>query len=372
MAPNADQSISMDIRQKAGVSFAASLTFEDIHHSYYSEPVLCGIDLVVAPGEVLCLLGPSGSGKTTLLRLAAGIEVQSQGRLLLNGREIATPDKALPPEKRGIGLMFQDFALFPHMTILDNTKYGLTALSADEAEKQAVLSLRRVGLEPYQSVYPHVLSGGEQQRAALARAIAPRPSVLLMDEPFSGLDSRLKEVVRSDTLSILREARATSLIVTHDADEAMQMADRIALLKDGRLVQVGTGRDLYQNPVDLFTASFFSDLNVLPAIAKSGRAETCLGVVDATGFSDGTKLDVAIRHSGVMVDINVDDTGAGGMPARIITRRFIGRLEQLQLAVSDTDNLIHASIRAGKLPPSVSDVFLKINDQDVFLFETSL
>ncbi|WP_162652339.1 ABC transporter ATP-binding protein [Lentilitoribacter sp. Alg239-R112] len=366
MAPNSDKSISMDIRQKAGVSFAASLTFENIHHSYHSEPVLCGIDLTVKPGEVMCLLGPSGSGKTTLLRLAAGIEVQSQGRLLLNGQEIANPKKALPPEKRGIGLMFQDFALFPHMTILDNTKFGLTALSADEAEKQAILSLRRVGLEQYQNAYPHLLSGGEQQRAALARAIAPRPSVLLMDEPFSGLDSRLKEVVRSDTLSILREARATSIIVTHDADEAMQVADRIALLKDGKLVQVGTGRDLYQTPKDLFTASFFSDLNVLSATTKSGKVDTPVGVVDAAKFADGIKLDVAIRHSGVMVD-----TKAGGMPARIITRKFVGRLEQLQLAVSGTDNLIHASIRAGNLPQSASDVFLKINDQDVFLFESS-
>lgn len=365
MAPNSDQSISTDIRQKAGVSFAASLTFEDIHHSYHSEPVLCGIDLTVEPGEVLCLLGPSGSGKTTLLRLAAGIEVQSQGRLLLNGREIANPKRALPPEKRGIGLMFQDFALFPHMTILENTKFGLTALSADQAEKQAVLSLRRVGLEQHQDAYPHLLSGGEQQRAALARAIAPRPSVLLMDEPFSGLDSRLKEVVRSDTLSILREARATSIIVTHDADEAMQMADRIALLKDGKLVQLGTGRDLYQDPIDLFTASFFSDLNILSATVKSGKADTPLGSVDAARFADGTNLDVAIRHSGIMVDAKM-----GGVPARIITRRFVGRLEQLQLAVSGTDNLIHASIRAGNLPPAASDIFIKINDQDIFLFET--
>ncbi|MEP3197726.1 MAG: ABC transporter ATP-binding protein [Lentilitoribacter sp.] len=360
-----DPNLIKDTKQKTGVSFAASLEFSNVHHEYNGKETLHGISLTVEPGEVLCLLGPSGSGKTTLLRIAAGIEGQTQGSLFLNGQEICSPKSSLPPEKRGIGLMFQDFALFPHMTLLENAKFGLTALSSAQAKDQALLALKRVGLERYADAYPHLLSGGEQQRAALARAIAPRPAVLLMDEPFSGLDSRLKDAIRSDTLSILREARATSIVVTHDAEEAMQMADRIALLRDGKLVQVGTARELYEQPNDLFTASFFSDLNVLHGTVKNGQVETALGQFDATRFNDGTKLDVALRHSGITVAKD-----KGDLVARVVTRRFMGRLEQLSLAIPGSEELISASVRVGHLGSSATDIELKIDKRDVFLFES--
>ena len=219
---------------------------------------------------MLCLLGPSGSGKTTLLRIAAGIEPQTLGRVLLNDREIAGPSVFLPPEQRSIGLVFQDFALFPHLTILDNVRFGLTALSREEARREAHIALSRVGLEHHANSFPHVLSGGEQQRVALARALAPRPAVLLMDEPFSGLDSRLKDTVRAETLAILRESRATAIVVTHDAEEAMRLGDRIALLKSGRLVQAGRAEELYLKPADLFVAGFFSELNVFESRVRGG------------------------------------------------------------------------------------------------------
>ena len=220
-------------RRTAGVTFAARLSFEDIRHGYHGRETLRGVSLTAEPGEVLCLLGPSGSGKTTLLRIAAGIEAQLSGRLLLNDREVAGPSVFVPPEQRGIGLMFQDFALFPHISVVENVRFGLTAMPAREGISEAMAALERVGLAHCAQKYPHALSGGEQQRVALARALAPRPGVLLMDEPFSGLDSRLKDTVRADTLAILRETRATAVVVTHDAEEAMRMADRIALLRDG-------------------------------------------------------------------------------------------------------------------------------------------
>ncbi|MET0941807.1 MAG: ABC transporter ATP-binding protein, partial [Mesorhizobium sp.] len=186
-------------RVTAGVTFAARLSFDRINHAFGPRnQTLRDISLSAEPGEVLCLLGPSGSGKTTLLRIAAGIERQTTGRVLMNDEEIAGPSVFLPPEKRSIGLVFQDFALFPHLTLLDNVRFGLTALSRDEARREAMIALSRVGLEHYAGSYPHILSGGEQQRVALARALAPRPSVLLMDEPFSGLDSRLKDTVRAE------------------------------------------------------------------------------------------------------------------------------------------------------------------------------
>src|SRR5690349_474202 len=264
-------------RGKAAVTFAARLTFEDVSRRFGEGLALDHVSLDIAPGEIVCLLGPSGCGKTTLLRIAAGVERPSGGRVLIDNQEVAGPNRFVPPEKRGVGLMFQDFALFPHLSILDNVAFGLKSLTRSEAKAEAFTALERVGLGHYASEYPHILSGGEQQRVALARAIAPRPSVLLMDEPFSGLDPRLRESVRAETLDILRRSRATSIVVTHDAEEAMRMGDRIALLKDGRLVQVGTAEELYNSPASLFAAGFFSEVNIFEARALNGAVDTPLG-----------------------------------------------------------------------------------------------
>ncbi|MCL6707946.1 ABC transporter ATP-binding protein [Pseudomonas sp. R2.Fl] len=351
-------------RRSAAVTFAARLSFEDIRHSYHGKPTIQGVSLTAEPGEVLCLLGPSGSGKTTLLRIAAGIEAQTSGRLLINDREVAGPDLFLPPEKRGIGLMFQDFALFPHMTILKNVQFGLTALPAKEAAAEAMAALDRVGLTRYAQSYPHVLSGGEQQRVALARALAPRPGVLLMDEPFSGLDSRLKDTIRADTLAILRDTRATAIVVTHDAEEAMRMADRIALLRDGRLVQVGTADELYRRPNDLFAAAFFSEINVFSAVVRGGRVETPLGAVSAGGRKDGDSVSVAVRLSCVEVLRE-----GGAIPARILSRRFLGVVEMLNLAIPGCDYPIRARIRADLLPSGLRDVTVNVKPHDILVFE---
>lgn len=353
-------------RVSAGVTFAARLSFENITHSFDNgAAALHGISLSAEPGEVLCLLGPSGSGKTTLLRIAAGIEAQSTGRILLNDKEIAGPSVFLPPEQRSIGLVFQDFALFPHLTILDNVRFGLTALSREEARREAMIALSRVGLEHYAHSYPHVLSGGEQQRVALARAIAPRPAVLLMDEPFSGLDSRLKDSVRAETLDILRRSRATAIVVTHDAEEAMRMGDRIALLKDGRLMQMGSAEDLYQKPADLFVAGFFSELNVFEVRARAGMADTPAGRVSAKGFADGASVTVAVRLSG----FDVSET-EGHTQARILARRYLGVVELLDLALPGTDRPVRARVRCGALSSRARDIFLSLRPSDVLVFET--
>src|SRR3990170_6183732 len=266
-------------RGKAAVTFAARLTFEDVSRRYGHTLALDRVSLDIEPSEILCLLGPSGCGKSTLLRVAAGVERPSSGRILLDGQEVAGPNRFVPPEKRGIGLMFQDFALFPHLTILDNVAFGLNSLTRSEAKAEAHAALERVGLSHYAGEYPHILSGGEQQRVALARAIAPRPSVLLMDEPFSGLDPQLREKMREETLAILHETRATSIVVTHDAEEAMRRGDRVALLRKGRVVQSGSAVDLYRSPKDILAARTFSDLNELTALVEAGSAATPLGRV---------------------------------------------------------------------------------------------
>jgi len=353
-------------RTTAGVTFAARLDFEDICHSFTpGTETLTDLSLVAEPGEVLCLLGPSGSGKTTLLRIAAGIEPQTTGRVLLNGREIAGPSVFLPPESRSIGLVFQDFALFPHMTILDNVRFGLTALSGGEARKEALIALSRVGLESYATSYPHVLSGGEQQRVALARALAPRPAVLLMDEPFSGLDSRLKDSVRAETLAILRESRATAIVVTHDAEEAMRMGDRIALLRDGRLVQAGRAEDLYLRPANLFVAGFFSELNVFEGQVRKGVADTPLGTIDASSLPDGAQAKIAVRTTGFDVSESV-----GSIEARIISRRYLGVVELLELAIPGVEIPVRARVRCGALSSKARDIWLSLRPSDVLLFET--
>ena len=350
----------------AGVSFAARLTFDRISHEFSpSAATLHDVSLAAEPGEVLCLLGPSGSGKTTLLRIAAGIEPQTRGTVTLNDREIAGPNVFLPPEKRSIGLVFQDFALFPHMTILDNVRFGLTALSREEARREALISLSRVGLEHYAGAYPHILSGGEQQRVALARAIAPRPAVLLMDEPFSGLDSRLKDSVRAETLEILRRSRVTSIVVTHDAEEAMRMGDRIALLRDGRLVQVGTAEELYNRPADLFSAGFFSELNVFQVRAAGGMVETPLGRFAAKHIGDGAPASVAVRLSG----FDVSETH-GETAARVLSRRFLGVVELLELAVPGIETPVRARVRCGALSAAAREIWLTVRRADVLVFES--
>ncbi|MDX3925447.1 MAG: ABC transporter ATP-binding protein [Shinella sp.] len=364
MASDPSGSNDIEARRASAVTFAARLAFEDIHHSYHGKETIRGISLSAEPGEVLCLLGPSGSGKTTLLRIAAGIEAQASGRVLLNDREIAGPSVFLPPEKRGVGLMFQDFALFPHMSVLDNVRFGLTAMAKADAAAEAQLALERVGLSHYAEKYPHVLSGGEQQRVALARALAPRPAVLLMDEPFSGLDSRLKDSIRADTLAILRESRATAIVVTHDAEEAMRMGDRIALLKDGNLVQVGTAEELYLAPKNIFAAAFFSEINEFSGQVRAGVVETPLGNVPGRNFSDGQKVRVAVRLSGLHVSEN-----AGRLPARILSRRFLGVVELLTLAIPGWDQPVRARIRADQLSHGLREVTLSVNERDILVFE---
>jgi iron(III) transport system ATP-binding protein len=351
-------------RGKAGVSFAARLTFEDVSRRYGETLALDHVSLDIAPSEILCLLGPSGCGKSTLLRVAAGVERPSAGRILLDGQEVAGPNAFVPPEQRGIGLMFQDFALFPHLTIRDNVAFGLRSLGRGEARSEARAALERVGLAHYAGEYPHILSGGEQQRVALARAIAPRPSVLLMDEPFSGLDPQLREKMREETLAILHETRATSIVVTHDAEEAMRMGDRVALMRKGRIVQTGKALDLYRAPKDIFAARAFSDLNELAARVEVGSAATPLGRFGADGLADGTEAIVCVRQRGVRLLRSGE-----GVPGRVLDARFLGDVALVEIAVEGLDAPLLARIRESDVPPLGSEIGVGVDSGAVLVFE---
>jgi len=349
--------------KRAGAAFAARLTFESVERRYGDQMALAGVSLDMAPGEILCLLGPSGCGKTTLLRIASGIEKPSAGRVLISGREVAGPSRFVPPEQRHVGLMFQDFALFPHLTILDNVAFGLKLLPRPEAYREARQVLARVGMLRHAEKYPHVLSGGEQQRVALARAIVPRPAVMLMDEPFSGLDVHLRERLQEETVAILRETRATSIIVTHHPEEAMRLADRIAVMRRGRLVQVGRARDLHRNPADLFVARLFSEINEVPWTVEGGALRTPVGTFSVPDIAEGEPAVLCLRQRAIALV-----APGQGLPARVVRVKPLGDAALLDLAVEGFEGLLRARIRESELPESDSEVAVRIDPDRVLVF----
>jgi iron(III) transport system ATP-binding protein len=349
-------------RARTPAAIAARLTYQGVTHRYGVNEAVRDFSLDIAPGEIVSLLGPSGCGKTTLLRLAAGVERPSTGSIRINEREVAGGSFE-PPERRGVGLMFQDFALFPHLTNLANVMFGLKSMPKAEAEREARLALDRVGLARYADLYPHMLSGGEQQRVALARAVAPRPSVLLMDEPFSGLDTRLRHQVRGDILNVLRESRVTCVIVTHDAEEAMLLADRIALMRSGRLVQDGEPHTLYREPVDLFAARFVCELNEVRATVRDGVAESAVGRFPAPDLPEGSAAVVAIRPQGI--SLRPVGSGLGG---RLVSRRFLGEIELLEIAVNGVEEPLRARVRSPVYPGPGSAVGVAIDPTEVLVF----
>ncbi len=349
---------------RAVTTFAASLTFEAVERRYGSITALAGVSLDVAPGEVVCLLGPSGCGKTTLLRIASGIEKPSGGRVLISGREVAGPNRFVPPEQRQVGLMFQDFALFPHLTILDNVAFGLKSLQRADAVKEARAVLARVGMLRHADAFPHVLSGGEQQRVALARAIVPRPAVMLMDEPFSGLDVHLRERLQEETLSLLRETRATSIIVTHQPEEAMRIADRIAVMRRGRLVQVGRARDLHRNPADLFVARLFSEINEVPWVVEGTALRTPVGTFVVPELADGDRAVLCIRQRAIELS-----PAGEGLPARIVRVKPLGDAVLVELAVQGFEALLRARVRESELPNRrETEIGVRIDPDRVLVF----
>ena len=346
-------------------AIAARLTYQGITHRYGALEAVSDFSLDIAPGEIVSLLGPSGCGKTTLLRLAAGVERPSAGRILIAQREVAGGTFE-PPERRNVGLVFQDYALFPHLTNLANVMFGLKSLPRAEAEREARAALDRVGLARYADAYPHMLSGGEQQRVALARAVAPRPSVLLMDEPFSGLDRRLRDEVRAETIHVLRESHVTCVIVTHDAEEAMRMADRVALMRAGRLVQVGTPEDIYRAPADLFAARFFCELNEVPATVHDGIATSALGRFPAPDLPDGAAAIVAVRPQGISLRLP-----GQGLAGQLMSRRSLGEVELLELTVNGATEPLMARVRERVYAPPKSAVGVAIDPAEVLVFAAS-
>lgn len=342
------------------------LELTGVSHRYGDVPSVNGLDLAVRPGEVVCLLGPSGCGKTTALRIAAGLEPVMEGSVRVDGAIVSKPGSTVPPEDRNLGLVFQDYALFPHLTIAENVAFGLSGGSKGEARVAEVLE--RVGMSDYAKAYPHELSGGQQQRVALARALAPEPHGILMDEPFSGLDARLRESVRDRTLHLLKSAGAAVLMVTHDAEEAMHMADRIVVMRDGHVEQEGPPDALYLNPVNGFVAGFFGDINRIPVKISDGGAATPLGPFPAGDLPNGTDAEVVIRPEALRLG-EVDENAPGRV--KVLASRMLGRTSLIHLCTcvaSDQEVHLHARVPGRYLPPEGAIQSVELDSSQVFVF----
>ena len=330
------------------------------------------LSLSISPGQVTCLLGPSGCGKSTALRLIAGVERQDSGSIWVDGAMISGPGRNQPPEVRGIGLMFQDFALFPHLTVAENVAFGL---NGPGKAAQVANMLDRVDLAGHGRRYPHQLSGGEQQRVALARALVPGPGIMLMDEPFSGLDDRLRDGVRDATLDILKDTGAAVLLVTHEPTEAMRVADEIALMRGGTIIQTGAPYTIYSNPVDLKAAAFFSDVNVLTARVNGALCDTPFGQFLVPGVADGCDVAIAIRPQHVGVDFDRGGKGpnptlATGTPARGLVERarFIGRESLVEFRMDHDGSTMKATVPSVFLPEAGRPLWLTIRRDRCFVF----
>jgi iron(III) transport system ATP-binding protein len=350
------------------------LEIKNLMRRYDGRHVVNNVSLRVMPGHVTCLLGPSGCGKSTTLRMIAGVEMQDSGEIWVDGKLVCDTVYRVPPERRHIGLMFQDFALFPHLSVAQNVAFGL---SGDKAAKSARVGelLERVGLSRYLNAYPHELSGGEQQRVALARALAPRPGIMLMDEPFSGLDNRLRDGIRDETLEILREQDTAVLLVTHEPEEAMRMADEIALMRDGRIVQQGAPYNVYNAPVDRSAMAFFSEVNVIRGRVRGSLVDTPFGQFLSPGAYEGSEVEIVIRPQHIKIDFDRHGRGPNptpqdGTPARGVVERarFMGSESLVEFRMDHDGSLLKATVPNVFLPKPGKALWLMIRRDRCFLF----
>jgi len=321
-----------------------SLSLRHISHRYGERLAVEDVGLDVAAGEIFCLLGPSGCGKSTTLRIAAGLEILQSGEVHIGGKLVAGEGNSLPPEARRVGMVFQDHALFPHLKVRENIAFGLSHLPAREQAAVAALWAERLSLTRHLDVYPHSLSGGEQQRVALARAMAPQPAVMLLDEPFSSLDNRLRDRIRDETVALLQQSHTPTLLVTHDPEEAMRMADRIGIMQDGRLVQVDTPEQVYARPTSPFAMRFLAETNELPGRVQNGALHTPWGAVAAPGLAEGAAALAMFRPESLQLQ---SSERADAPVFRVIRDRALGAFRRVEVTLPDKPE----TMLVARLPP---------------------
>ncbi len=325
-------------------------------------PAVRNISIAAREGEILCLLGPSGCGKTTILRAIAGFEPVRSGQIFLSGRLVSSPGQMTPTEERHVGMVFQEYALFPHLRVQDNIAFGLRHLSRSERKTRVQDMLRLIGLEGFERRYPHELSGGQQQRVALARALVQNPVVLLLDEPFSNLDPDMASRMRQDLHDLLHRTKTTTVLVTHDHDEAFALADRIAVLNQGRLEQFDTPETIYHMPASPFVADFVGQADFIPGTVSNGMVHTELGEFSNTlECEDGTAVVVMIRPD----DIHLVPTK--GASSHVIARQFRGS-ENLYAVSLPSGQIVHSSQGSTSVYQEGTPVELRVLASHTVLF----
>jgi iron(III) transport system ATP-binding protein len=323
--PARDVSAFEPIAMEDGASAAPpAIACRGVHKAFGAVEAVAGVDLVVPAGSLTAVLGPSGCGKTTLLRLVAGFERPDAGAIAIGARPVAGDGAYVAPERRRVGMVFQDYALFPHLDVAGNVAYAL-GRRPDRARVEALLEL--VGLGGLGARRPHELSGGQQQRVALARALAVRPEVVLLDEPFSNLDAVLRAQVRGELRRILKESGVSGLLVTHDQEEALSLADRVAIMRAGAVVQAGTPEEVYLAPVSSWVASFLGAVDVLPGVAAEGVVETELGIVHDGAHHSGA-VDVLVRPEALGLGSR-HDAGPDAVSVLVVEREYYGHDQML-------------------------------------------
>ncbi|MFB6090388.1 MAG: ABC transporter ATP-binding protein [Halobellus sp.] len=337
----ADESAPADESDRGDVV----LELDGLEKSYGPETVVEGLSLSVREGEILTLLGPSGCGKTTTLRMIAGLERPDGGTVRLNGRSVSG-SPFVPPEERGVGVVFQEFALFPHLTARENVAFGLKDRPDDEIEARVDELLDLVDLEGQGDSYPDQLSGGQQQRVALARSLAPEPDILLLDEPFSNLDVDLRVEMREEVRQIIKQTGVTAVSVTHDQEEALSISDRVAVMNDGEIEQVGDPEGVFQHPESRFVAAFLGYASFVPGFVSGDSVETDLGTVPRDQIHglapeyDHTRIDLLVRPDDVSVERPDGDVEACG---EVVARRYLGPtfLYEVELETGESIQCMH-------------------------------
>jgi iron(III) transport system ATP-binding protein len=326
------------------------LSVSDLTKSFGATPILRGVNLCASAGTLTAILGPSGCGKTTLLRLVAGFDAPDGGRIRLGEQVLFENGRAVPPEHRQIGYVVQEGALFPHLTVSENIRFGLRT-PKDTAKRRAVELLEMVGLDSELAErYPHQLSGGQQQRVALARALAPEPKVILLDEPFASLDAGLRDSTRRAVAQLLAQTGATVILVTHDQSEALSLADQVAVMRQGQLLQVATPADLYRHPVNAEVAASMGEVVLLPAVIHNGEAVCALGRLPVQAGAASGAAEILLRPEQLVLETAGTEQGT---PAAVVDVTFYGHDALVRLAL--TDGTTVQARPAGYIAPRVGD-----------------
>lgn len=345
-----------------------NLTLTDICHHYGEQGIVHQFNMTLKPGEVGCLLGPSGCGKSTILRLIAGLEKPTSGKIMIHEHTVSDGNHFIPPEKRKVGLVFQDASLFPHLTVKENVAFGLHRMNQEVKDSIVTERLMAVGMFDYEDHYPHMLSGGQQQRVAIARALAFNPDVMLLDEPFANLDVVLRKHIREETMALLKSLDVATLLVTHDPDEALRMADHIYVLEKGKVVQEGIGNDFYHQPQTPFVASFFGELNCLEGEVKKKKVETELGTFAAGNLTNDQQAQVLIRPEGIDFSTAKSSTKKA-VKAIVENVRFLGTHSILYISLQDSAIPLRVKTSKAKLPVVGAEISLQVDPKHVFVFD---